>query len=498
MVSSATYDVVLIGNGVISYSIAYQLSRRSPGLRIAVCGPAQRLGAATVAAGAMLNTFGEITRHTLESAAGQAKFDVSRRALDRWPTWLDELKEASGDRDLGRTWTRGTTVLLNAKSGVLDSLNFKALEAALVKFGEPCEEIDPLNVPGLMPLPDARPLRAIHMPREGAIDAREVLSGLQKAATAGGVTAIDSQVTRILIQHGQATGVLLADGTTVHGGTTIVAAGAFSGKLLEMIFAPGSVPLMFAGRGLAFTTTRSDERRFEHVVRTPTRAGNCGLHMVPFGDGREYYGATNIVYDTPGWLADLGMTEFLIRVARQQLDTRLFFADIEWKVGNRPMAADGFPLLGRTSIDDLMVVTGTYRDGFHCSPILAELAAADVLDGRRMTEELPLFKPERAPIELMTAEQGLDELIQTAVAGSWEVGVSLPGWHTGLEPFDEHYRRSMEHFYSVLDRPVGVVPEVLLSFIWEPDLRDHRVVNYLNAANRFYPNSAPRQPSTGQ
>jgi glycine oxidase len=489
--SSATYDVVLIGNGVISYSIAYELSKRSPGLRIAVCGPAQRPGAASVAAGAMLNTFGEITRHTLGSAAGQAKFDVSRHALDRWPAWLAELKEASGDQDLDATWTRGTTVLLNAKSGVLDNLNFNAFEAALAKFGEPYEEIDPLSVPGLMPLPDARPLRAIHIPREGAIDARAVLRGLEKAAAAGGVTTIDGQVTRILSRENRAAGVVLADGTTVCGGTTIVAAGAFSGKLLEATFAPGSIPLMFAGRGVAFTTTRT-ERGFENVVRTPTRAGNCGLHMVPFGDGREYYGATNIAYGAPGQLADLGMSEFLIRVARQQLDTGLFFADIEWKVGNRPMAIDGFPLLGRTSIDDLVVVTGTYRDGFHCSPVLADLAADDVLDGKRMSKELPLFKPERAPIELMTAEQGIDELIDSAYAGSWEVGVSLPGWHTGLDPFDAHYRQSMDRFYSVLDRPAGLLPEILLSFIWEPDLRNHRVVQYLNAANTYYANPRPR------
>jgi glycine oxidase len=98
MGSSDNYDVIIIGNGVIGYSIAYELARRSGELRIAVCGPAHRRGAASLAAGAMLNTFGEVTKATLASAAGQAKFELCRRALDRWPSWLEELKEASGDR----------------------------------------------------------------------------------------------------------------------------------------------------------------------------------------------------------------------------------------------------------------------------------------------------------------------------------------------------------------------------------------------------------------
>lgn len=488
MGSAETYDVVLIGNGVISYSIAYQLSKRAGGLRIAVCGPASRSGAASTAAGAMLNTFGEITRNTLASPAGRSKFEVCLRALDRWPSWLAELKEDASDPELDRTLTHGTTVVLNSRSTVLDDRNFAALRSALAEFDEPYEEVDPSDVAGLTPHPEARPLRALHIPREGAIDARAVLRGLESAASANGVTAVDAAVTEIVVQDGRAIGARLADGTTLHGGTVILAAGAFSGVLLDGLFAPGSVPLMYAGRGISFLAQRSGDRLFEHVVRTPTRSGNCGLHMVPLGDGREYYGATNVINDAPGSLADLGMSEHLLKIARDQLDQRLYFADIEWKVGNRPVAVDGFPLIGRTSVDGLVVVTGTYRDGFHCSPILAQMVADDVLDDVSVGKELPLFAPERAPIENLTPEQTVEDVITTAVAASHEFGVVLPGWHIGLEPFEAHYRQAMDRFNAALDRPAAVPADVLTTSIWEQDLGASRLVRYLNAANSFYGN----------
>jgi glycine oxidase len=481
--TSNAYDVLIVGNGVIGYSIAYELAKRSADLRVAVCGPAARPGAASAAAGAMLNTFGEITRHTLKSAPGRAKFALTRKALDRWPSWLEELKQDAGDPDLDRSYSQGTTVLQNTKSGLLDDMNFRALEAALAEFDEPHEEIDPYDVPGLLPLPEGRPLRALHLSREGAIDARAVLRGLELAGGAAGVAAIDAEVAEILTQGGRVTGVALADGGAVTAGAVVLAAGAFSGPLTRL-FEPGTVPAMYAGRGIAFMTQRTDESGFRTVLRTPTRAGNCGLHMVPLGDGREYYGATNIPVDEPRTLGDLGMSEFLLKVAREQLDQRLYFAEVTWKIGNRPMSIDGFPMIGRTSVDNLLIATGTYRDGFHCSPVIARLVTDDLLGVGSLAHELPLFRPERAPLQTMSPEEAVAELVRTAVAGGHEDGVVLPGYHIDPEPFEAHYQQAMERFYAVLDEPVALLPEILLSLIFDPDLAKHRVVTYLNAARQ--------------
>lgn len=483
---TSSFDVIIVGNGVIGNSIGYEIARRSGSLRIAVCGPKRRTGAASAAAGAMLNTFGEVTKYTLKSEAGRAKFDLCRLALDMWPAWLEELKDISGQSDLDRSLTHGTTVICNAKSGVLDDQNFAALQAALTKFDEPHEEIDPQCVVGLRPLPDARPLRAIHIAREGAIDARAVLGGLELAAESLGVTVLDAEIVDIAVRAGAVVGVTLGDGSLLEGEMVILAAGAFSGQLARM-FEPGAVPVLFAGRGISMMVRRPMEPGFQYTVRSPTRAGACGLHVVPLGDGIDYYGATNEVYDLPSALADFGNSQLLMKYACEQLDMELHNADIErWIVGNRPIAVDGFPLIGRTSIDGLILATGTYRDGFHCSPAIAQFVADDVVGVDSLADRLPIFVPERPPIETLTPSESVMEFIFQGVSGEFEAGVTVPGWHTDMKIFADFYGRVAERYYALFDEPIGLLHEMLISVMYSPNPEKHSITEYIRAARGHY------------
>lgn len=486
MTGAESADVVIVGDGVIGLSIAYELARRAGQLRVAVCGPGHRAGAASAAAGAMLNAFGEITKSTLLSAAGEAKFQLCRDALDRWPTWLDELTLASGDTNLGDSHTQGTTVVHNTVSGTLDDLNFAALRAALNRFDEPYEEIDPRDVPSMRPVPQARPLQALHIPREGAIDARRVLAALEAATATLGVRRVETEVTAVVTKDGRATGVRLADGSTITAGTVLVAAGAFSGKLLDVL-PLGAVPVMLAGKGIAALTRRTTDGGFTGVVRTPTRAGACGLHVVPLGDGLEYVGATNALYDQPQTLADLGQTNFLLQCVYEQLDLRIYKSDIErWLVGNRPATVDGYPLIGRTSIEGLVFATGTYRDGFHCSPVIANLVVDDLLGEGSLAERLPLFTPERPPIQTMSPEEAAEEFALQAVSGGYEERMSLPPAYGDTAILDNHYRHFARRYYEHLDTPVGLGMDVLLAVAFDPEPEKHHITRYLNAANRYH------------
>ncbi|MFE9251047.1 NAD(P)/FAD-dependent oxidoreductase [Streptomyces sp. NPDC007088] len=486
MTAHQPVDVLVVGNGVIGLSIAYELASRPGNLRVAVCGPRHRSGAASTAAGAMLNTFGEVTQYTLRSAAGEAKFQLCRDALDRWPSWMDQLAADSGDTALRRSFAQGTTVISNAVSGRLDDLNYSAFREALTKFGEPHEEIDPGDVPGLNPVPQARPLRAVHVPREGGIDARRVLRALESAAVALGVTREENEVAEVLTTGDRATGVRLADGDIIEAGTVVVAAGAFSGRLLDVL-PSGAVPMMYAGKGIAALTRRTEGAGFSGVVRTTTRAGACGLHVVPLGDGVEYLGATNALYEVAQTRADLGQSEFLSVCAYEQLDLGIYKSDIErWLVGNRPATADGFPLLGRTSLSGLVVATGTYRDGFHCSPVIARLVADDLLGEGALADRLPLFAPERAPIETMTPEVSVEEFAMQAVSGGFEDGLHLPAGYGGTSPLDDHYRRIARQYYGLFDTPVALNMDVLLTVVFSPDPERHPVTRYLKAARRHH------------
>lgn len=487
MTTRQPVDVLIVGNGVIGLSIAYELAGRADGSRVLVCGPGHRTGAASAAAGAMLNTFGEVTKYTLLSSAGEAKFQLCLDALDRWPSWLERLTADSAEPALDRAYVAGTTVISNSVSGRLDDDNYAAFRAALTKFAEPHEEIDPRDVPGLNPVPQARPLRAVHVPREGAIDARRVLAALESATAALGVERDEREVAAILTEGDRVTGVRLADGTTVHAGTVVVSTGAFSGALLDAVLPPGAMPMMLAGKGIAALTRRTEGSGFSGVVRTTTRAGACGLHVVPLGDGVEYLGATNALYEQPQRLADLGQSEFLMLCAYEQLDLAIYKSDIErWLVGNRPATVDGYPLIGRTSVAGLVVATGTYRDGFHCSPVIARLVADDLLGEAAIADRLPVFAPERPPIRTLTPEDSVEEFAMQAVSGGFEDGLRLPAGYGGTSALDDHYRRVARAYYERFDTSVSLNMDVLLTAVFSPDPDQHPVTRYLEAARRHH------------
>jgi len=191
--SSRQSDVVVVGNGVLGLSTAVEVGRRAPEVRIAVVGPRARPAAASTAAGAVVNCFGEVTAGTAGHPAARAKFAIARQALDSWPRWLDMLADATGPAG-EVVHTPGTTVVLSGRSGQVAVRNFEAMRAALVEHGESHEVLDPCEVVGSAPEPGARPSHAVHLHREGAVDARAVVGALETAAGRLGVDLVDDTV----------------------------------------------------------------------------------------------------------------------------------------------------------------------------------------------------------------------------------------------------------------------------------------------------------------
>ena len=52
---------------------------------------------------------------------------------------------------------------------------------------------------------------------------------------------------------------------------------------------------------------------------------------------------------------------------------------VGFRTGARPLTVDGFPLIGSTGIDGLMIATGTYRNGILMAPAIAEIIASAIL-----------------------------------------------------------------------------------------------------------------------
>ncbi len=461
-----TYDVVVIGNGVLGTATALQLSRADGSLRIALVGSVTHPGAASTAAGAMLGCFAEVTHHTLSTSLGRAKLEMSMRSAEEWPAWVEQLNEESADhRQL--SIRPGTYVILNGKGGPLDDLNYAAILDALRRYGRAFDDVAPTDVPGLRPAIDARPFRAVYIPDEGSIDARDVLDALTSAAKRRGVTIVDELVTGWEQAREHVLSAVTRDGRRIAAGQFLIAAGTGSARLMRMLTGGERLaPLILSGVGTAFTCQHR-MLGIDAVVRTPNRAGACGLHVVPGAADSLYVGATNDLYLWSQVDARAGMSHFLLSCALEQVTSWLTSARIvRWHLGNRPATLDGFPLIGRLWADNVWVLSGTYRDGFHCSPFLARHMTNLMLGGNGLLAD-DCFAPSRPRVSTLSREESIDEMALHHVSGAYEYSARLPGFLAQV--LEEDVRARARTLYEQLETDFGLGPDVLAMLLFSPN-----------------------------
>lgn len=428
MTAGSHHDVVIVGNGVIGSSIAFELSRR--GISVARIGEPNRKYAASVASGAMLGCFGEVTTSLLATDHGRAKLAIDYEARGMWADWTAALADAARDEKALIT-SRGTLVILNSTgSKAIDTRNFQAIESALKSYDEPYEHVDPQDDPWLAPHDLNRPLRGIYIPAERSVDSASLLVKLDAALLNTSGTIIDGRARTLVTQGDRATGVMLEDGSFIGAETVIIAAGASSNELLDAFEDVGRrVPPMVSGYGVSALVEMSDGRLPDSVLRTPNRSFACGLHCVPRGEGMLYIGATNIISQHPRQFALLSDVKFLFECALDQLNTNLDDASLhKLQVGNRPIPADGFPLFGKLDgTANTWMATGTYRDGLHQSPLLAQ-QMADMLGGKAAHPSLRDFAPVRSPLPIGTRDEIVSMAVDHTMGTGWEAK-----WNLGRE-----------------------------------------------------------------
>lgn len=458
-----TFEVVVVGNGSLGLSLGLVLARR--GLDVAVIGEAARPFAASAAAGAMNGCFGEVTPGLMKSAFGRLKLAMDVRAMHLWDEWERLLVEES-DEDAIRS-ADGTVVILNS-IGVpeIDSAGYASIRQALEEFDEPYEDLDAAEVEWLKPDPAARPLRAMLIPGEHAVDAPALLRALTVAFTRAGGTLVDASASEVLVDGDRVDGVQLQSGPRISSPVVVVAAGSASHGLLRGVPEDirNRIPAIVSGQGVALVIDTEDGTQPRTVIRTPNRAFACGLHVVPRGPGRIYVGATNDLMPEPQRKAQLGDLALLMGCTRQ-MHTDLVNGRIEQiLVGNRPVPLDGFPLVGEAGVDGLWMLSGTYRDGLHQSPLLARELAARIL-GLPHDPDLDVFAPVRMPIQSLTREDCVETAVRHTLAVGYEHDWRIPeDWP---EMIEEQLRRSYAETLDAID-PEFVPPPEFLAFVEPP------------------------------
>jgi glycine oxidase len=459
------FDVCVVGNGSIGASVAVALSLQDPNMTIGLIGKADRPYGASPAAGAMHGCFGEITTGLLNSKYGRHKLEMDIAANKLWPGWLDMLNEKQTTNAKVRT-KFGTFVIVNTISGTMEDRNYEAIKQQLIEYKAPFEDVDPNSIEGLYASSEARPVRGLYMPQEGSIDSSSLLGALDNYVNqAENISAVNGEVVSFIMEGNTIKGVVLDNASQISSKYVVLAAGIQSHNLLEKI--PSlkyRIPKVFPGEGCSLLLEQPQHTsRLEHVIRTPNRSFACGLHVVPRDNNLLYVGATNNVSIDPAKNPMIMDMTFLLDCAVDQINQNYYAARaIKWSTGNRPVPIDTMPLIGGTSVPGLFVLTGTYRDGLHQSPLLAQHIAC-LITGKPGLFENP-FLPEREPLALFTKEQAIQETLMHYDAVGLEHRMKTPkiGWH---QTFSRHFEDAIRNVYDGLDDVPYILPPEFVSII---------------------------------
>jgi glycine/D-amino acid oxidase-like deaminating enzyme len=468
------YDVVVIGNGALGASLAYALRKQDSSIKIAIIGPSARPGAATTTAGAMINVWAEIAAGQFDNPALADRAELPIEAMGLWDALCAELSEFS-EQPLKVTW--GTYLINNALGSPHEERAVDYILQIMQQRGVAHRLCKASDVAGLNPEAKAQPSRIVHLP-DGRIDPRPVLAAYERFFAARSVDMFDTVVTGLSADSKAFLGLgsgdrslTLADGRKLRAKNVVLANGSFAQELIDQIpDLKRETPRLVWGAGSAMDLSMPawvkkygglDRRIFDidSVIRTVDRGGACGVHMIPFGDGEFYLGASSGVWFEPEFKPRIHAIHVLMRSVVEEINYGFFFGTFGLRgPGFRPVSMDTFPLLGQSHIKGIWFANGTKRDGFTCSPLIARELATEILGGKSKLP--PRFKPSRKLISYKTLEAALDDSAAGDFGGEIQHGLNLPPY--AIEPYRQAKRaRAAATYEKRKIANFGIHPEVL-------------------------------------
>lgn len=422
--TSKYVDVIVIGNGIIADSVSANLMWHDSKLKVTQIGPKVRIGSATRAAAAMLNSFAEVDKDTFSFPLYQERFRFNRYA-DRpvWERFLIRLSSATG-RSVNHGF--GTFVINNAKSGVLEDENFDAIVRALDLERAKYELVLPSEINKYQPVDSVRALRGVYIADEGWVNPVQLLSSLDYALSKfDNHTMMDTEVVRLNYSSGRVISVETKDGTEVFAEMILLANGAGMTDLMKRSDLGGMLLPVYRGVGVTVILETLGDT-LSNCVRTPNRGLACGLYAAPRDESHTIIGATNAIWDIPRTSPTLNNVSTLLHNARTELNQNFDRAAVVgWNVGWRPITEDLMPMIGETEVEGLFVANGMRRDGFHCSPVIGEIMV-DLLLRRKPRVEIGSFGPRGRPLQILSREESIDRIVEQTLAAAVEHGF-VPG-----------------------------------------------------------------------
>jgi glycine oxidase len=375
-----TFDVAIIGGGVIGASIAFELAGEK--LRVVVLDRQEPGSEASWAAAGMLSPAPDSPRDWPLAPLGS-------ESLRLYPDFIARVEAASG-KSAGYA-SEGTLEVFSGVDGEADrdcrvercrqlALSAEPLDLTAARIWEPA-------------LGDG--VRAVAwFPDEGVVEPRALTNAVITAAQRRDVEIRgDCAVTELICERSRCT-ALVAGGERISAGHLVVAAGCFSSQLRggSGLLARIAPTRPVRGQMLALRPRGPNLRR---VVRSERG------YLVPRRDGRIVAGSTSEEVGFEKRVTPEGVRK--IFDAALELFPRLADAElVETWSGLRPGTPDDLPILGPTDVEGLLIGTGHYRNGILLAPVTAKLMRDWIVDGRTRLDATA-FSPLRFSTQKLSA-----------------------------------------------------------------------------------------------
>ncbi|HEY6731017.1 MAG TPA: glycine oxidase ThiO [Solirubrobacterales bacterium] len=367
MSEKRSFDLVVVGGGVIGLSCAWRAAQR--GARVAVLERGAPGDGATRVAAGMLAPVGELTFGEPEL------LELTLAAARLYPQFVAELEATTGASTgyerlgaLHLALDRDEAAQLRRVHDLQRSLE---LEAEWLPPRR-CRDLEP----GLTPSFHGGVLAA----GEAAIDPRALTQVLRAALVGEGAEVrTGTEVVDGIFESERLVGVRTAkrgsdtqevsdpDLEEVRAETVLLAGGAWSGAMawLPEHARPAVRPVK--GQVLELRA-RTGGRPAHHILASER------VYLVPRADGRLVVGATveEMGFDTA---VTAGGVHELLREAYRLLPDVAEMELVDAIAGLRPGTPDNLPLVGPGAIEGLVLATGHYRNGILLAPLAAETVA---------------------------------------------------------------------------------------------------------------------------
>jgi len=357
-----TWDVIIVGGGIIGLSLAIALRKRGAKVLIVERGEPGR--EASSAAGGMLVDCAIETQPALQTLA-----TASARM---YPEFAHELEIESDTKvDL-----RDKGTILFPPATCLRSI------ACLAHSGSRTAALFPARSAELEPaLAEPNPVREAFYLKERSIDPRALTAAAIKTAKNRGVDfSSGDPVTSVDFRDGRAAGVTTPK-TFFRAPKIVNGAGAWSGQIAPHAFPTRPV------KGQMLCLVSPARELLKHVIRSPE------VYLVPRSDGRIVVGST---IEESGFdkRTDAATIQRLHRAAIAMVPELRNAKILEDWAGLRPGTPDALPILGETATPGYYVATGHFRDGILLAPITAR-TMAQIVSGEAPDYDLTAFSPHR-------------------------------------------------------------------------------------------------------